>query len=53
VLCKDKNTTVTDFDGKPLFSDRMAKIPKKDLIDFISCLEHSMAITVAKQKAYA
>lgn len=50
VVCTEHDKQIEGLEGSPLQSDRLASIPKSDLIDFISCLEHSMAITQMKLK---
>lgn len=48
VICQPYDATT---EGERLLpSDRMAKLEQHDMIDFISCLEHSIAVTIQKRK---
>jgi hypothetical protein len=46
VTCRPNLDGSINEDALP--SDRMASLDKEDMIDFIACLEHSIAITIKK-----
>lgn len=39
-----------ELNGTILPSDRMVRLSKDDMIDFIACLEHSIAVTIQKRR---